>query len=424
MAAIGCAADANDLMTEIAALRRQNAELVARLERQQRQIDDLARRISEPAPAAPQAPVAAVAPEPVVIPAPVAKDAPRGVSLGKLHLNAEGAVALFSGQSQTEFSKAVMRVDETKLFLEGPITKNTYFFSEVEVFNRDSGSASLRSGELYVDFESVSQLWGRESQLSLRLGRVDIPFGEEYGQRDAFDNPLISHTVADFWGVDEGAEIYGSLGRLQYVVAVQNGGHPAAADGTSSKAMTARFSFDPLPRLHLALSGMRTGSIAFASDVRAELWFGNTWITRQAGSTATAFQADLWQLDARQSWASGHLAVNGGALRYSENKTGPNQIRRNYFGAVEVVQKTSEKTHLGLRYSLVDSAKGFLLPGDGAIAVTTPTENLWRLSFGAGYQLNPNLRFKAEYSFNGGRWLGGAARKDQNQLAFEAAFKL
>jgi hypothetical protein len=57
-------------------------------------------------------------------------------------------VALFSGQRQTEFSKAVMRVDETKLFLEGPITKNTYFFSEVDVFNRDSGSASLRSGRI------------------------------------------------------------------------------------------------------------------------------------------------------------------------------------------------------------------------------------------------------------------------------------
>ena len=209
-----------------------------------------------------------------------------------------------------------------------------------------------------------------------------------------------------------------------FCIATLSSGWKIGTRGTSSKAMTARLGFDPWSGLHLSLSGMRTGAISFASDVRAELWFGNTWITRQAGSAATVFEADLWQVDARQSWRSGHLAANGGALRYSENKAGPGQILRSYFGAVEVVQKTSEKTYLGLRYSLVDSAKGFLLPGDGAIAVTTPTEYLWRLSFGAGYQLNSNLRFKTEYSFNGGRWLGGAARKDQNQMAIEAAFKL
>jgi predicted nucleic acid-binding Zn-ribbon protein len=54
LTAISFAADSADLMAEIAALRRQNEELLARLERQQRQIDALARRIAEPAPAAPQ----------------------------------------------------------------------------------------------------------------------------------------------------------------------------------------------------------------------------------------------------------------------------------------------------------------------------------------------------------------------------------
>ena len=65
----------------------------------------------------------------------------------------------------------------------------------------EGGDLSVKLGEAYLDFENVSKLWHRENQLSIRLGRMDVPFGEEHRCRDAIDNPLGSHSVMDLWGV-------------------------------------------------------------------------------------------------------------------------------------------------------------------------------------------------------------------------------
>lgn len=221
------AADLEALAAELRVLREQNAALKAHVERQQIMLEELARRQaefrvvrSEASPSVGAGPSVAtpIPATPVVgtTAAPVAAVQ----KLGKLHLSGEGAVAYFGGQKNAFFNRDVLRLDEVKLFLEGALGGNAYLFSEIDVFNRDSNSGDLRTGELYLELEGVSRLWGRDGQMTLRLGRVDIPFGEEYAQRDAIDNPLISHSVADFWGVDEGIEAYGTLGKIQYVLAV------------------------------------------------------------------------------------------------------------------------------------------------------------------------------------------------------------
>jgi hypothetical protein len=71
----------------------------------------------------------------------------------------------------------------------------------------EENDLSLRFGELYLDCEDVSRLWGQDRMLNLRVGRFYIPFGEEYLDRFAIDNPLISHSVSDLWGEDNGVEL-------------------------------------------------------------------------------------------------------------------------------------------------------------------------------------------------------------------------
>jgi hypothetical protein len=105
-----------------------------------------------------------------------------------------------------------------------------------------------------------SGAWG------FRPSRFDIPFGEEYLYRDAIDNPLVSHSVSDMWGIDEGAELYGSRGHIDYVLAVQNGGHPSLKDGDQDKAVVARVGVEPRTGLRFSLSGMRTGDIDPVDD--------------------------------------------------------------------------------------------------------------------------------------------------------------
>lgn len=419
------AADLETLAAELRALREQNAALKAHVERQQVMIEELARRQAELRVVRTEAPPAVAAgPSPA---APVVKTPAAPVAavqkLGKLHLSGEGAVAYFGGQKNAFFNRDVLRLDEVKLFLEGALGGNAYLFSEIDVFNRDSNSGDLRTGELYLELEGVSRLWGRDGQMTLRLGRVDIPFGEEYAQRDAIDNPLISHSVADFWGVDEGIEAYGTLGKIQYVVAVQNGSNNAAFDFSSSKATTLRLGFDPAPGLHFSLSGIRTGRMAQTGDVRAEIWFGNDWIRRQSGSVATNFWADAIGGDVRKSFRSGHIAASAGRIRYrDDDRTRRFNTSANY-ASVETVAKASRDLHFAARFSFADSDRGFNLPGDGQEPSPRPTESLWRLSVGTGFQLTPQLILKGEYSINRGRWLGGARRDSENQLATEAAFK-
>ena len=101
--------------------------------------------------------------------------------------------------------------------------KNVDFFTELKLLPREANDEHFQLGELYVDFEDVLSSW-RPGLLNVRAGRVNVPFGEEYLARGPIANQLISHSLSDIWGCDEGVEIYGRIGPVQYVVAVQNGG--------------------------------------------------------------------------------------------------------------------------------------------------------------------------------------------------------
>jgi hypothetical protein len=409
-------------------LRGQNAALRSQLDQQQRQLDELTRRYAElravpVVPTGGQGSAAAAVAAPAE-PRPAQVELPKvsAQRLGKFHLTGAAAVAYFGGQRNGTFANDVMRVDEAKLFLEGPLGAGAYFFAEVDVFARDSSSANLRSGELYVDLESISRLWGRDGQLSLRLGRVDIPFGEEYARRDATDNPLVAHSLADFWGVDEGIEAYGTVFGLQYVLALQNGSNAPANDFTPGKAVTLRLGYDPFPGLHLAVSGLRTGRIAQVGDVRGELWFGNDWLRRRTGSIAGEFWAEAVQLDIRRTWASGQVGASLGRLRYADNAPWSLPPWRANFASLEGVRQLTHPLHVGARFSLIEAPAGFNLPGDGRTPSSAPTEFLWRFTAGLGYRLSPQLLLKGDYSVNRGRWLGGATRDGENQVAVEAAY--
>ncbi len=88
-----------------------------------------------------------------------------------------------------------------------------------------------------------------------------IPFGEEYMNRYAMENPLISHSLSDFWGIDQGVELYGKFGKFSYAAAVQNGGNGGVEDFDGDKSIAGRISFDPNQHWHFSVSGMRTGDL-------------------------------------------------------------------------------------------------------------------------------------------------------------------
>ena len=283
---------------------------------------------------------------------------------------------------------------------------------------------SVKLGEAYLDFENVSKLWHRENQLSIRLGRMDVPFGEEYLTRDAIDNPLVSHSVMDFWGIDEGIELYGSLADVSYILDVQNGSVATTRDYTSDKSVTIRLGYDPAKWLHLGASAMSTGDLA--ADDWSEIWIGNG-IFRPIGSPLTTlFHANLAQGEARIRLPRGHLHFTGGFACYDDNDpTGENK-RDFWFWSAEGVHNLTPKLYAGARFSQIWVDGGYPLAGQGDFMdyfFGDLTEELWRLSLGLGYRLSENVVFKTEYSIERGQTITGDDRSDTDMFSVVAAFK-
>jgi hypothetical protein len=420
---IGTSRGADDsLESRLRLLQQQNEQLQQQLQTQQEQIESLSREM--------QSMRAATSTPPNDNSLPAAtlskeSDGPAGFRFGNLRITGEGAVGFFHTGSEGAFPNAEFRVDEAKLFFDAAVWGDVYGFAEVNLATREADNLDLRLGEFYFDVENISQWWGMDGLLSLRAGRFDIPFGEEYLVRDAIDNPLISHSLMDFWGVDEGVELYGAQGPVSYAVAVQNGGVSVTRDFTSDKSIAGRVAWDPTRWLRLSLSGMRTGDLDAEEDGLSEMWFGNGWF-RSIGSPATTrFHANLVEGDIELRLDRGHLKAFGGYITYDDNDPLAQNRRDVYFYSVESVWNVTRKLHAGARFGQILAPKGFPIVGHGNMGeyLFGPlTDDLWRLSLGLGYRWNRHFIVKAEYALEHGRKTGGGDRENEDLFATQAAF--
>jgi hypothetical protein len=345
----------------------------------------------------------------------------KGFSLKNVVIGGEGGVAFFSGQSESQFPHSTFRIDEARLFVESPIIENVYFYSELNLTTREAYDDTFRLGELYLDFENLSRFWNQDNQLTLRVGRFYTPFGEEYQYRYAINNPLIFHSLSDIWGVDEGAEIFGTLDKFSYAFAVQNGGIGMLNDDTGDKSVAGRIGFDPTHDLHLSASAMMTGDIT-STEYWSALWFGNGYfqpLTPQ--SPATKFHANLFEGDVRYKWKTGHVHGAGGYAFWGDDDHNHRDI---YYYYVEAMQELPKKFYAAARFSQILAVHGYPLIGNGNYSYSDElTRNLWRLSLGVGWRYNQHLVLKADYSFERGREQEGVARHHEDMFGAEAAFQ-
>lgn len=348
-------------------------------------------------------------------------------AFGNVHLSGEGGVAVFNTGSQGFAPHSEFRVDEARLFVEAPVWKEVYFYTEIDPATRENTDLDVKLAELYLDCEDVSQLWGRDGQLNLRLGKFKIPFGEEYLTRYADDNPLISHSLSDVWGVDTGIELYGSAGRFSYVAAVQNGsGANGVQDFDGDKSVSARIGYDPTRWLHLSVSGMRTGNLNSQNDKLSAVWFGSGFFRSIGSPAATTYNANLAEFDAAVHWKSGHVSAFGGYARYDDNDPAANNERDIYYYSIEGVQHIRPKIYAAARFSQIIADKGYPIVGYGNFGnyfFDEMSTRLWRLSLGVGYQFSDRLVTKLEYSLERGKEEGGVSRDHEDFLGAETTFQ-
>ena len=421
-----CADEPSETQRQLRLLQEQNQALQQQLQQQQKLIDSLSAKVNE-------IQQRSVQPdrelEGLKNPEQESGAPSRNFSLpfGKVNISAEGGVAFFHSEHDGQFPHPEFRVDEAKLFIEAPIWKQVYFYSELNFVTREAADLDVRIGELYLDVENLSQLWKSDHALNLRLGRMDIPFGEEYINRDAIDNPLISHSLSDLWGVDEGIELYGKLGKFSYVVAVQNGGPSGIADFNSDKSVAGRFSYDPSSHLHMSVSGMRTGELKLPQDNWSELWFSGGWFLPFNSTNATEYHAELVEGDVEWRLPRGHLKAFGGYAHYDDNAPDADNERNIYYYSFEAIHDVIGKVYVGARFSQIFADNGYALVGHSDIGhflfSGTLTEEIWRLSLGLGYRWSDNLLTKAEYTFQRGKEVGGQKREHEDLFGVEMAFK-
>jgi hypothetical protein len=407
-------ADDTNLETQIQALQRQNAILEQKLEQQNESIQSLSERVQEL--------------QSTNVPPPAGENTapaqPTGYNFGNVNVSAEGGAAFFDTGSRGFAPDSEFRLDEARLFVEAPIWKEVYFQGEVDLATREESDLSVQPGEVYLDCQDLSDLWGRDSQLNLRVGRMNIPFGEEYLARFAIDNPLISHSLSDLWGYSPGVELYGSLGSFSYVAGVQN---PIDEDGISGfdgdKSVAGRIGYDLNQHFHFSISAMRTGNVH--ADMISAIWFGNGFFQSLGGPNTTWFHTDLVEGDVTARWSSGYIRAFGGFGHYADNDPAANNSRDFFYYSTEGVQNLPKKFYAAARFSQILCDKGVPVVGFGYDDdyFSALAKELWRLSLGVGYRFSPNFLIKAEYAFENGQDIGGGSRDDENFFGTEAAFK-
>ena len=349
-----------------------------------------------------------------------------GMNFGKVNVGAEGGIAYFDTGSDGFAPNSEFRVDEARIYLDAPVWDDVYFFGEINLATREDTSLNTQLGQFYLDFENVSKLWGQDEQVNFRAGRIEVPFGEEYLTRNAIDNPLILHSVADLWAVDPGVELYGKFGKLSYVVAVQNGGGNGVQDYTGDKSVAGRISFDPNSHWHFSVSGMTTGNVDVQDEYISAEWFGNGWFRSIGSSATTQFYANLVEGDLTARWASGYVKAFGGYVHYDDNDPTANNQRDVYYYSAEVVQNLPRKFYVATRFSEVFAHNGIPIVGNGNFNTyfNGPlTTELWRCSVGLGYRFCDRLVLKVEYAFEGGQMVDGSSRSQENFFGSEIAFK-
>jgi len=416
----GATLHANDtnLEQQVQLLREQNALLQQQVQKQSQSLDALTQKVQnlEAADSQRENKVDKVAEN--------SAPANDGFSLGKVVVTGEGGVG-FQKTGPAGFSPdSSFVVQEARLFLDAPVWKDVYFFSEVDLATPEDNSSQVNLGQLYLDFEDVSQLWGRDGQLNVRAGKMEIPFGEEYQTRNAIDNPLIRNSVSDFWGYDPGLEIYGALGKWSYVVAVQNGGGDMP-DNNDDKSVSGRIGFDPDKTWHFSLSGMRTGNINAQNFGLSAEWFGCGFFQSIGSPATTTFNVNAVELDTTARWASGYVRAFGGVAVYDDNDPTRGNGRNIYYYSAEVVQNLPKNFYAVTRFSEAIAANGYPIMGNGNSAeyFSALTTDLWRLSLGIGYRFCDRLIIKTEYAFEGGQQVNGGPRDKENFFGSEIAFK-
>ncbi|MGI9227749.1 MAG: hypothetical protein ACR2PU_03055 [Gammaproteobacteria bacterium] len=319
-----------------------------------------------------------------------------------------GAVGFYDTGSAGTREHGSFEIKEASLFVEAAVWKDISFFVELQT-NRLGKDDDLftRTGEVYAHFKDIPI--GESTSLGMKLGRIDIPFGEEYLWQDAIDNPLITYSAAYPYGWDEGVLLYSSFHGLNWIFAVTDGTDARSSDENSEKAFNLKFYGNPWEPLYLSLSLMSNGDgtkSAFEFGGSHFRPIGAPFTSALGDSPSTEVESNLIELASKYNFdlmgnTSGYVALTFGAAEQDDKVS---SFDRDFMWfSIEPYLKFTNSWYTVLRYSEIGTYDndehynfyGKIYAGGDAVS-SFDIERFQRLGIGLGWAPNPHIRAKFE----------------------------
>jgi len=150
--------DGADTKEQVRELLQQNQSLQEQLKQQKEMIDALTKKVSDIQEGNAQQSRKMEDLQGEMKDAPTQSKSPGSWS-GDVRISGEGGVGFFASGSEGMYPHNEFRIDEARLFLEGPVWDpgQVYFYTEINMATREEPDVQLRLGEAYLDFENLSR---------------------------------------------------------------------------------------------------------------------------------------------------------------------------------------------------------------------------------------------------------------------------
>lgn len=317
-------------------------------------------------------------------------------------------------------------IREASLFFEATVWKDVSMYLEwhaLRLASEESKKAG-QTGEYYIHLKNLIANKG----LSMKVGRMDIPFGEEYLVQDSVDDPLITLSAAWPYGFDEGILLYGDIGAMGWILAAMDGADVRDTDDHPSMSVNAKLYSQMTDWFYASASYMKNGKSA-----KSAIEFGGSHFEPVTGSLSTEVDSSLWEIDFKLNLGSSdnHLTLSYGGAALDDDD---DSFDRDFtWYQAEPLYYLTDKFYLVARYSYVgtgDDLKGYKFDGKpfagGNAAFDVESKSLTRAAGGVGYWMNPKTVIKLEYSSDDYELITGATSANggkRNFVGLEIATK-
>jgi len=333
-------------------------------------------------------------------------------TLLKFKIKGRLATGYYKSGSAGSFSSESFEVPDAKLqFSFQPDEINTV----VMRLKLDNGVTSISTTSPLLDYfylqskDFIPSLKDTPFNLSSRLGRFKLGFGEESWSNNPVESVLPSNSAANTGIIDEGLELAGKikldrigLKPLGWVTSISDGNNTTGSDSGGGKAFMGKLYYTLIDPLYLSASYYDSGRLK-SSD--SELSIAGLK-TRPTG--ATDWQRNIWEVDARYDFKKGKKPLDPPA--YSDSKaiarlsygrfhditsTAGAVERAGDFGFIEGMYNLAKKVYIAGRYSYVS------LKDEIIVSLNSVTANKYdRYSLGMGYRWSDNTLLKLGYDWN------------------------